>query len=126
MTITGRLHVIYDETQISEKFRKREFVVEVTENPMYPQYVLFQLTQENCDKLDGIQVANMIEVDFDIRGREWTTPQGEIKYFNTLQAWRLKELAAPRDESVPASPIPEALKEKAAVKFQPDEDELPF
>ena len=70
MTVTGKIHVIYDEKQISEKFKKREFVIEVAENPMYPQYILFQLTQDNCDKLDGFKVENLIEVDFDIRGRE--------------------------------------------------------
>lgn len=124
MTVTGKIHVIYDENQISEKFRKREFVVEVTENPMYPQYILFQLTQDNCDKLDGFEVGTQLEVDFDIRGREWTSPQGEVKYFNTLQAWRLKEVAG--SESVPASPIPEALREKAAVNAQSEGDDLPF
>ena len=124
MTVTGKIHVIYDEKQISEKFKKREFVIEVAENPMYPQYILFQLTQDNCDKLDGFKVENLIEVDFDIRGREWTSPQGEVKYFNTLQAWRLKLTGEPATEST--SPIPQELREKAAVNVKAEGDDLPF
>lgn len=124
MTVTGKIHVIYDEKQISEKFKKREFVIEVAENPMYPQYILFQLTQDNCDKLDGFKVENLIEVDFDIRGREWTSPQGEVKYFNTLQAWRLKLAGEPATEST--SPIPQELREKAAVNVKAEGDDLPF
>ena len=54
---TGKLHTIYDTKQVSERFSKREFVLELTDNPKYPQTVLFQLTGDRCAQLDGMQVG---------------------------------------------------------------------
>ncbi len=86
--ITGILKVKNDTVQVSEKFAKREFVL--TDNSsMYPQDILFQLTQDKCSLLDAVNPQDQIEVSFNLRGREWTNPQGEVKYFNSLDAWRI-------------------------------------
>jgi hypothetical protein len=90
MVAEGKLHIKFDTVQVSEKFAKRDFVVEVMENPLYPQHVLFQLTQDKTGLLDGHNVGDKIEVTFNLRGREWASPQGEVKYFNTLEAWRIQ------------------------------------
>jgi len=58
----------------------------------YPQLVMFQATQDKCSLLDSFKVGNKIDVSFNLRGREWTSPAGEVKYFNTLEAWRLERL----------------------------------
>jgi single-strand DNA-binding protein len=42
--------------------------------------------------INAFKVGNEIEVSFNLRGREWTSPAGEVKYFNTLEAWRLERL----------------------------------
>lgn len=92
MVIEGKLHAKSDAQQISDTFKKRDFVVEYVDNPLYPQYITFQAIQDRCALLDNFAVGDKIEVTFNLRGREWTTPQGEKKYFNTLEAWRLQKV----------------------------------
>ena len=73
MELTGTLKVKSNEQQISEKFRKREFVI--TDNSsQYPQHIMFQLTQDKCSLLDSYNVGDEIKVYFNLRGREWTSP----------------------------------------------------
>src|SRR5262245_42219186 len=86
---TGKLHVIFDTKQVSERFTKREFVVEMADNPKYPQTVLFQLTGDRCSQLDGLNVGDHVAIEFSLRGREWRSPSGEVKYFNSLDVWKV-------------------------------------
>jgi len=79
----GIIKVINDTVQITDKFQKREFVLNEPDEK-YPQDISFQLTQNNCEKLDQIAEGQEVEVCFRIRGREY---QG--KYFNNLEAWRV-------------------------------------
>ncbi len=90
MDIKGKLVDIFDTTRVSDKFQKREFVVEYAENPSYPEYIKFELIQDKCDLLDNFKVNQAIQVHFNLKGRKWTDPQGSVKYFNTLQAWKLQ------------------------------------
>src|SRR5688572_9822864 len=92
MVIEGKLHAKFDAQQISDTFKKRDFVVEYVDNPLYPQYVTFQAIQDRCALIDNFAVGDKIEVTFNLRGREWTNPQGEKKYFNTLEAWRVQKV----------------------------------
>ena len=85
----GKLHTIYETKQVSERFSKREFVVEITDNPKYPQTVLFQLTGDRCSQLDGLNVGDQVSIEFSLRGREWRSPAGEVKYFNSLDVWKI-------------------------------------
>jgi hypothetical protein len=85
----GKLHAIYEIKQVSERFTKREFVVEIADNPKYPQTVLFQLTGERCSQLDGLNVGDQVAIEFSLRGREWRSPSGELKYFNSLDVWKI-------------------------------------
>jgi single-stranded DNA-binding protein len=96
---TGKLHTIFETKQVSERFSKREFVVELTDNPKYPQVVLFQLTGDRCAQLDGLRVGDAVRIEFSLRGREWRSPQGEVKYFNSLDVWKVEpaHAAARRD-----------------------------
>jgi hypothetical protein len=118
MQLTGTLKVKKDEQAVSEKFKKREFVI--TDNSsQYPQHISFQLTQDRCSLLDGIQVGDTINVHFNIRGREWISPQGEIKYFNTLEAWKLDRNATSSPSSMPSP-------EQYVSTGGQDKDDLPF
>lgn len=99
MNLKGTIKEIFDTQQISDRFAKREFVVEYIDNPQYPQYIKFEMTQDKCDLLDQYKVGDEVDVQFNVRGRAWTNPQGVTQYFNTLQAWRL-DVAS---ESAPAS-----------------------
>ena len=91
--LSGIVKVVNPTVQVSEKFAKREFVV-TDASSMYPQDIMFQSTQDKCSLLDNIQVNDQVEVSFNLRGREWTSPQGEVKYFNTLEAWRIDKVGA--------------------------------
>ena len=88
MQISGVLRFKRDEQVVSDRFKKREFVL--TDNSsQYPQHVTFQATQDKCKLLDDISEGDTITVHFNLRGREWKSPTGEIKFFNTLEAWKI-------------------------------------
>ncbi len=89
MEITGTLKVKFEAQQVSEKFKKRDFVV--TDNStQYPQHIIIQLTQDKCGLIDSYNEGDDVKVYVNLRGREWTSPQGEIKYFNTIEAWKIE------------------------------------
>lgn len=115
MELKGIVKAVFDTNQVNEKFSKRDVVI-TDSSGMYPQDILFQFTQDKCDLLNGIKVGDEINVHFNLRGREWTSPQGEVKYFNTLEGWRIdKGTQAPKQESASASS-----------QEQPKNDGLPF
>jgi hypothetical protein len=103
MVIEGKLLEKSETQEIKESFRKREFVVEYAENPQYPEFLKFELIQSNCEQLDGIEVGEQIVVNFNLKGRKWTDPKGEVKYFNSLQAWRLDKKDGSTENTPPAN-----------------------
>ena len=130
--LTGTVKLIKETVQVTEKFAKREFVINDASS-MYPQDILFQSVQDKCSMLDGFQENDQVEVSFNLRGREWTSPQGEVKYFNTLDAWRIEKVAqgmpqeGPSDmnlDPMPSTPAPEST--PAAESTSEDDDDLPF
>ena len=99
-SLKGEIKVISETRQVSEKFKLREFVI-TDASGQYPQIIQFQSVQDNCDKLDAHKVGDMVEVFWNLRGREWTNPQGEVKVFNTLDAWKIMSMngsVAPTDQ----------------------------
>ena len=92
MEVTGIIKVKYDTNVVSERFKKRDFVLTVEPGSPYPQHVTFQIIQDKVSMLDNFNVGDEVKVQFNLKGREWTSPQGEIKYFNTLDAWRLEKI----------------------------------
>ncbi len=128
--LTGTVKVVNPTQVISEKFSKREFVIETQDQ--YPQLVMFQATQDKCSLLDNVQVSSQVEVSFNLKGREWTSPAGEVKYFNTLEAWRIENVGqsnampagGPSAMSLGSDPIPTAT--TSAVASNEEEDDLPF
>ena len=89
MEIQGRVKQIFPSQTIGQNgFEKRDLVI-ITED-IYPQTIIIQFTQQRCDLLDSLQVGQRVKVYVNIRGREWTSPQGEIKYFNTIEGWKIE------------------------------------
>ncbi len=88
--VNGRIHAIFDTKQVTERFQKREFVLETADNPSYPQFVLLQLTGDRCEAIESFSVGDSVRVEFSLRGREWTSPQGDVKYFNSLDVWSVE------------------------------------
>ena len=94
MQIQGKIHKAMDAEQVTQRFRKREFVPELDAASRYPQYVLFQLTGDRCESLDGFGEGQEVRVEFSLRGREWTSPKGEVRYFNSLEVWSLENVGS--------------------------------
>ena len=127
--LQGAIKVIMDTVQVTEKFSKREFVIQDTSS-MYPQDILFQLTQDKTDLIEPYAEGEEIEVSFNLRGREWTSPAGEIKFFNTLEAWRIEKIGQSNVENTAEMSKNVKTEKKTASMEAPtegeEEDDLPF
>lgn len=89
MEIQGRIKQIFpSQTMGQNGFEKRDLVI--TTEEQYPQTIIIQFTQQRCDLLNNLQVAQNVKVYVNIRGREWTNQQGETKYFNTIEGWKIE------------------------------------
>lgn len=91
--MTGVVERIFDTETVNDKFRKRVFVINDMDEK-YPQLISFQCIQDRVTILDTLGEGQEVEVAFNLRGREWTSPDGETKYFNTLEAWRVEATGA--------------------------------
>lgn len=99
--------------EVSDKFKKRELIVEYAENPTYPQTIKFEASQDKCDKLDALKSGDEINLHYNLNGREWTDKAGKVQVFNTLSIWKFEVIGSNIQSS--AAPITSA----------PDDD-LPF
>ncbi len=135
MEITGKIKKIMNIHNVNDKFKKREFVLTIDYNTPYPQHVLFQTTQEKCSLLDNLRENDEAKVFFNIRGREWTNPENQVKYFVSLEAWRIDKLtpvetaasskfAASNASSSSSTSVP--TQQNAATDIQTEDDDLPF
>ncbi|RIV44088.1 MULTISPECIES: DUF3127 domain-containing protein [Flagellimonas] len=125
MEVQGRIKMI-DETKTygNNGFRKRELVV--TTEEQYPQHILVEFVQDKCDLLNNFSVGQMVKVSINLRGREWVNPQGETKYFNSIQGWRVESLQPESNaDNMPPVPPMEAF-EPVDDYNEEDHDDLPF
>lgn len=124
--VKGKLEVIYDTQQVTDRFKKREFVLEV-QNGMYPEYVKFQLTQDRCGLLDPFSTGDEITVNFNLKGRPYTK-DGRTTYFTNLEAWRIDGANVIKPEtSSPESSAAGGGDDVMGMSFsEAGEDELPF
>ena len=115
MEITGTLKMKSDVQEISEKFKKRDFVL--TDNSsQYPQHISLQLTQDKCGLIDNVNIGDELKVSINLKGREWTSPKGEVKYFNTIEAWKIEKAGVATKKATTES----------SQQSTDSEDELPF
>lgn len=125
MEIQGKVKLV-GETQTfgSNGFRKRELVV--TTEEQYPQHILVEFVQDKSDLLNNYQVGQQVKVSINLRGREWVNPQGETKYFNSIQGWRIENLQqAQGSPEMPPVPPADAF-EPVDNLNEEDHDDLPF
>ncbi|MFY7786997.1 MAG: DUF3127 domain-containing protein [Thermoflexibacteraceae bacterium] len=120
----GKLHVKYDTQQVTEKFKKREFVLEIQES-QYPEYIKFQLTQDKCSLLDKYQQGDVINVHFNLKGKPFQSKTGEMVYYTNLDVWRIDTQAdaAPTNTANYAT-APSSMPND--VPLPTDADDLPF
>ena len=134
MKTQGKIHATFDAAQITERFRKREFVLELEGGSRYPQLVMFQLTGDRCDALDGFEAGHEVAVEFSLRGREWTSPKGEVRFFNSLEVWSIDRAGdgeAPSPGGAPGGGGPNGGGSGAVGRGDEpppptDDDEIPF
>lgn len=92
MNIKGKMHFIGDVQNVTDKFKKRDFVIEFSEtNPDYKEYIKLECQKDRVEILDNLSIGDEVSVDFNLRGRPWTNKSGETTYFNTLVAWRVSK-----------------------------------
>lgn len=124
MEVLGRVKMIGDVQQISATFKKREMVV--TTEEQYPQHIMIEFTQDKTDLLNQYNIGEQVRVSINLRGREWTNPQGETKYFNSIQGWRIERLQT-EAQTNQMPPMPAADAFEPATNFNEEEhDDLPF
>ena len=124
MDITGKIKLINETKEYgSNGFRKRELIV--TTEEQYPQDLLVEFVQDKCDILNSYNVGDSVKVDINLRGREWQSPQGEIKYFNSIQGWRIEKLSLESNPNIPPVPPAEAFEPADDVNDN-EPDDLPF
>lgn len=125
MEVQGRIKLI-GETQTfgSNGFRKREVVI--TTEEQYPQHLMIEFVQDKTDLLNNYQAGQQVKISINLRGREWVNPQGETKYFNSIQGWRIETLQAESaPENIPPVPPADAFEPATDLKVD-DHDDLPF
>lgn len=88
MEVIGRIKVIGQNQEINPTFRKRELVI--TTEEQYPQTLMIEFVQDRTDLLNNFQVGQPVKVSINLRGREWVNPEGETRYFNSIQGWRIE------------------------------------
>tara|TARA_R100000700_G_C3099685_1_gene97300 strand:- start:35 stop:370 length:336 start_codon:yes stop_codon:yes gene_type:complete len=111
MKVKGNIVKIGNVQDISQSFRKRELVLKTAEQ--YPQFILIEFVQDKAGLLDAnfCKQGAFVEVSINLKGREWKNPQGDLRYFNSIQGWRIQE----------------AVEEVAVEAQSPDrDDDLPF
>lgn len=125
MEVQGKIKLIGDvQTFGNNGFRKREVVV-VTEE-QYPQPIMVEFVQDKTDLLNNFNVGQNVKIGINLRGREWTNPQGQVKYFNSLQGWRIENLEQ-NTQAGNVPPAPPADQFEPASDFEDeDHDDLPF
>lgn len=89
MEVTGKLKVVNDTQQVSASFKKREIVV--TTDEQFPQPIVIEFTQDKCELVNNYKAGDDVKVSINLRGREWVSPQGETRYFNSIQGWRIEK-----------------------------------
>ena len=124
MEIIGKIKWI-DETKEygSNGFKKRELVI--TTEEQYPQNILVEFIQDKCEILNSFQIGNNVKIGINLRGREWTNPEGQVKYFNSIQGWRIDLINEETNEGIPPMPPPISA-ENTNENNTEHEDDLPF
>lgn len=115
--IKGSVYEVCDEQSFSEKFKKRDLILEI-EDGAYKQILKFQLINERCDLADKLRVGQEVTVHFNLAGRKYEKA-GQVSYFTNLTAWRI--------ETDKAAPKPQKEVKKIDPQYQGfADDDLPF
>ena len=143
MELQGTVKKLFDTQTFASGFQKRELILLTQEQ--YPQPISIEFLQDKISLLDNIAEGEEVKIGINIRGREWTSPQGETKYFNSITGWRLEKTSGTSDfnETTQAqddktnqqasaeivtgkTKVPTATAEQAFGEEEDEDDDLPF
>jgi hypothetical protein len=132
--INGRLAEKFETQKVSDRFQKREFVLEIKSNSAtgyeFVDFIKFQATQDKCALLDQVNTDDTVKVSFNLRGRKWEK-EGQVSYFTNLEAWRIEKLSTDSGEPAGETPMANGDADDAPFPANPPEndsgfDDLPF
>lgn len=127
MELQGTVKKITDLQTFSSGFQKREMVLMTEEQ--YPQPINIEFLQDKADLASQFGEGDRVKVGINIRGREWTSPDNVVKYFNSIVGWRVEkvdgDVAAAEPTVAPQTSTQNSAASSTDV-FAEDEDDLPF
>jgi hypothetical protein len=130
MEVKGKIKVLNAEQQVTASFVKRELVI-VTEDE-YPQFISINFVQDKTELLDRFKVGDEVTVSINLKGREWVNPQGETKYFNDIQGWRItadtpqSRTTNPNENTAQTQTNPNEMAKEFLNNNQEEDPDLPF
>ena len=124
--LSGKIIEIFDAQQVSDNFRKREFVIEKKENVgsnEFTDHIKFQLTQDRCNLIDTFNINDQVKISFNIRGNRWER-DGKVNYFTNLAAWRIEKESSQYEPTMDDTPFPD--ESDLPTDTDSPDDDLPF
>jgi pectin methylesterase-like acyl-CoA thioesterase len=130
LKIKGTVYKVSQEEVKSEKFKKREVILEVVKGE-YKEYLSIQFSNAKCDLLNNVRQGDMISISINLRGRLWTGADGVEKCFNTFEGWQVEtDNLGGTTTNIPIQKkmgnIETAFQEEAIRMMAEDDDDLPF
>jgi len=137
MQISGKICAIEDEVRTSPTFKKRTFVIEYSNNPMYVDYISMELVQDRCSILDIFPKGDDVTVFFNLRGKKWVDNDNKVRYFNHIQAWRIDKISHDsttasssqqqhRDDNIESDEKEKDITEEDMIASEIEKGDLPF
>jgi len=135
--ISGRITDIFPTQQVTDTFKKREFILEIKESSStgfeFVEYIKFQTLQDKCTLLDNLNVNDSVRVSFNLKGRKWEK-DGQTTYFTNLDAWKIENerstdsnpTAIPSDQSLDLAPDSPPFPDDPPPADDHGNDDLPF
>ena len=126
MELQGTVKKIGETQTFASGFQKRELVLLTEEQ--YPQPIQIDFLSDKIDLLNNVSEGETVKVGINIRGREWTNPQGEVKYFNSITGWRIEKVSGENTNT--EAPRPNTFQTPAPITndnpFGDEDGDLPF
>ena len=107
------------------KITVQEFVVQKAfeaNGKIYHDYIVFSLSNDKIILLNGINIGDVIEVDFNVNGNKYEK-DGVEKFFTSLRAWKVQLI-----QKCTKTKVNEALNPPPVVDAPNDDDDdaMPF
>ena len=128
MELQGTVKKLGETQTFASGFQKRELILLTEEQ--YPQPIQIDFLSDKIDLLNDVSEGESVKIGVNIRGREWTNPQGEVKYFNSITGWRIEKVSGENTNT--EAPQPNTFEKPAPITndnpFGDEQDDgtLPF